>query len=64
MHAKNGFEMPTVIGIRTENFGPLLRKWRKANPRTQWKRLLMRGLVNELRPFVTKRTKHLLKEAA
>lgn len=52
--------LPSLIGVRTEEFAPLLKKWRRANPRTQWKRLLMRGLNSELRPFVTKRTAHLV----
>ncbi len=65
MHAKNGFEsLPTVIGIRTQEFTPLLRKWRKANPRVQWKLLLMRGLTSELKPFASKRTEHLFADAA
>jgi hypothetical protein len=57
-------DLPSVIGIRTGDYAPLLHAWRRANPRTQWKRLLLRGLNAELRPFVTKRTKHLLEVAA
>lgn len=55
-------ELPVVIGIRTEEFAPLLLKWRRRNRGVPWSDLLRRSLRGfpELRALATKTDAHLL----
>jgi hypothetical protein len=53
-------ELPGVIGCRTDELAPLLRKWRKQHPGVPWSRVLVRGLKKELEPYAGKRERHLL----
>lgn len=52
--------MPTHIAMRTDDWAPLLRVWRRRNPGRPWKYLLDRALSRELKPLAGKRYKHLL----
>ena len=54
--------LPTTIGIRTDEFAPLLAKWREQNPHAPWKLLLKRALKKELAPLAGKRHAHLVED--
>ena len=52
--------IPDTIALRTEEFAPLLAKWRSQNREVPWSRLLARGLRKELAPLAGKRYAHLV----
>lgn len=53
-------DIPPMIGIRTKEFEPLIRKWRADNPGVTWKWLLREALKKELAPYAGKRHAHLV----
>lgn len=53
-------ELPETIGIRTDEFAPLLKKWREQNPQVPWSRLIAAGLRMKLAPLAGKRHAHLV----
>lgn len=55
-------ELPEVIGIRTEEFAPLLLKWRNKNRKVPWAELLRSALKDssELKELAGKRDAHIL----
>ena len=53
-------EIPSVIGIRTEEFAPLLEKWQSQNKGVKWSELLRRALKKELAPLAGKRHAHIV----
>lgn len=53
-------ELPSHIGLRTKELAPLLVLWKNKNPRRNWKYLIVKSLIHELRPLAGKRHAHLL----
>ena len=58
----NSKQLPTVIGIRTAEFAPILEKWRAENKGVPWSELLRRALCgySEMQRLAGKRHAHLL----
>jgi hypothetical protein len=56
-------EVPKVIGVRTDELGPLLRLWAQDddNRGRSWSHLLRLGLKKQLSPYAGKRYAHLIK---
>ena len=48
-------KLPAVIAIRTEEFRPILEKWRDQHQGVPWSELLRRALKKELKPIAGKR---------
>jgi hypothetical protein len=65
MRIRNGraIKIPNVIGVRTDELGPLLRLWAKDddNRGRSWSHLLRLGLKKQLSPYAGKRYAHLIK---
>ncbi len=57
-----GLEVPDMIGIRTREFEPLLRKWRSQNKRVPWSELLRESLRRNptMQQLAGKRYAHLV----
>lgn len=56
--------LPAVISVRTDEFKPLLKKWRAQNRRVAWSYLLKDALRKELAPLAGKRHAHLITQDA
>ena len=57
-------KIPKVIGIRTEEFLPLVERWQKDHECVPWSVLLRRALKKELKQYAGKRYAHIVSEAA
>jgi len=59
---KSEAELPEIIAIRTGEFSPLLKKWKRLNQRVPWSELLRSALKDskELSKLATKRDAHIL----
>lgn len=60
MKVNAGPVVPRMIGTRTDELEPLLRRWRQRNCWVPWSELLKRALRKELAPLAGKRYAHLV----